>query len=110
MINWNDSGSTVIKATLDQVEKEKIGYTLLKQDVIKCGNCNKPLVSVIMVQNNDDRHAIKAYCPYCKDCSFWYQITGKICIQAVEGLSMIDMPTNIRNGINFTEIKVAKNG
>jgi DNA-directed RNA polymerase subunit RPC12/RpoP len=110
-MDYRDTSSTLIKTPVDfEVEREKQGYELLKDDTIKCGNCSKPLISVIKVREEDTTTNIKATCPYCNDSSFWYQIKGKIFIQAVEGLAMADMPMKIQNGIQFTTIKVVKDG
>ncbi len=110
-MTYEEEGSTVIKTPVDfDVEREKRGYSLIKKDQIKCGNCQRPLIDLIKIKEDKEiETAIRAYCPFCNDCSFWYKISGKICIQAVEGLSILDMPMDIRNGIRFTNIKVVKN-
>lgn len=106
---WDDC-PPVLKVPVDQdVEREKRGYQILQDTIIKCANCQKELVEVIKIKENKKiKNAIKALCPYCNDCSFWCQITGEIALQAVEGLYMIDMPMDIRNDVRFTTIKVAK--
>lgn len=85
------------------------GYELLKEDTIKCGGCNKPLVEVIKVKKNDTTTIIKVLCPFCGDTSFKYTINGKIYIQAVEGLSIKNMPTEVKDNIIQTYIEVIKN-
>jgi len=85
-------------------------FNISKDDIIICANCNKQLLSVIKVKEDKNiQTAIRVQCPFCKDTSFWYKISGKIYIQSVEGLSITDMPVDIRNGIMFTNIKVKKN-
>jgi DNA-directed RNA polymerase subunit RPC12/RpoP len=101
---------TIITSLEHSTERTKQGYSVLKDGIIKCGNCNKNLLSVIKIQENNQQHNIKVDCPYCNDESFWYKIDGKICIQPCDGLSMVDMNTDIKDEIHFTEIKVIKNG
>lgn len=94
---------------LDPIEQQ--GYSLLKEDKIRCANCQKPLIEVIKVKEDSSINtAMRARCPFCGDKSFWYKISGKICVQAVDGLSIANSPVDIRNNIRFTNIEVVKNG
>ena len=101
--------SPVIKATVEERDRESCGYKLLKSDIIQCANCGKKLLSIIKIKDNEERHRLKAGCAYCNDESFWYHIDGKICVQPLDGLSMDEMSTKVQNEINFTTIKVIKN-
>ena len=102
--NW------ALMASVEQKERESQGFLLIKDDIIKCANCGIDLLCVLKVKDENVETAIRVDCPYCGDGSFWYKISGKIYIQAAEGLSIKDMPINIRNGIRFTDIKVIKHG
>jgi DNA-directed RNA polymerase subunit RPC12/RpoP len=100
---------TVIKASIDHnQEKQGHNYVLLKDDKILCANCNKELINVVKVKNNEEQHAIKSSCPYCNDESFWYQIDGKIFMLPMNNLRINNVTTNVRNSIKFTEIEVLK--
>jgi DNA-directed RNA polymerase subunit RPC12/RpoP len=83
---------------------------ILKEEKIKCAGCGKPLVEVLKVKEDKEINtAIRVRCPYCSDSSFWYKISGKIYVQAIDGLSITDAPVEKMNGILFTTIKVMKN-
>ena len=94
---------------VEQKEIEKQGYSLLQDDNIRCGNCDKPLVDIIKVKETDTSTAVKVHCPYCDDTSFWYKIKGKIYLQAVDGLHIASAPIEIKNEIIYSTIEVKKN-
>jgi len=104
----NEDG--ILSASRQEIEettREKLNYSILKDETIKCANCNKDLISIIKVKENQNQQsAIKALCPYCNDSSFWYRISGQIYLQAVDGLSIVDMPVKVQNGVIFTTIEV----
>ena len=83
---------------------------ILKEEKIKCAGCNKPLVDVLKVKEDKEINtAIRVVCAYCTDMSFWYKISGKIYVQAVDGLSIDNSPVVKQNGIFFTTITMVKN-
>jgi hypothetical protein len=83
---------------------------IIKEEKIKCAGCRKPLVEILKVKEDREINtAIRAVCPYCTDMSFWYKISGKIYMQAIDGLSIVDAPVEKMNGILFTTVKVMKN-
>jgi DNA-directed RNA polymerase subunit RPC12/RpoP len=96
---------------VDQISSERHNYTILKDDIVKCANCNKPLLDVLKIQEDTNIiSTIKVECPYCSDSSFWYKISGKIYIQSHEGLSITDMPIEKdNNGVIHSNIKVIIN-
>lgn len=94
----------------DSIQDRTKGYELLKEDNIKCANCKKKLVEIVKVKENENKvYEIKASCPFCKDGSFIYRISGQIFIQAAPGVTIEDMPMEIINGVMKTDIKVIKN-
>lgn len=71
-----------------------MGFKLLEESHIKCADCGKKLVEIIKVKDEDRIvKNIKAQCPYCDGESFVFRVTGFSYIQAVEPLSIEDMPT-----------------
>ena len=106
---YNGDGMIVVPVDTE-VERDKQDFVWIKEDKLICGNCYKPLLEVLKVKEDEKKvTAIRALCPYCHDQSFWYKISGKIYIQAMDGLSIADAPIDIRNDIMFTTIKVIKN-
>jgi DNA-directed RNA polymerase subunit RPC12/RpoP len=84
---------------------------ILKEDTIKCTNCKHELLDVLKVKEDKEINtALRVICPYCTDTSFWYKISGKIYVQAADGLSIDNNPVVKQNGILFTTITMIKEG
>jgi len=101
--NW------AIMTSVEQKEVEKQGFSFLQNEIICCGDCNKPLVEVVKVKESEQTTALMVKCPYCGDNSFWCKVKGKIYIQAIEGLYMAECPTVVQNDIIYSKIEVKKN-
>jgi len=89
---------------IEQVEYKQNGYILLKEDKIKCGDCNKLLIEIIKVKDNDGVKEIEALCPYCGGSSFLYRIEGETFFQACDPLCINNIETDFIN--NITRMKV----
>lgn len=108
-MNMMDKGSdnwALITPVDLEVEREKHGYKILKDDTIKCADCGKKLVDIIKVKEDESqRKAIDAECP-CGGSSFLYIITGHTYMQASEGRAIGDMPTEVKHGVMHMTVKV----
>jgi DNA-directed RNA polymerase subunit RPC12/RpoP len=92
------------------VDPAKQWTEILKEEKIKCAGCSKSLVDVLKVKEDKEINtAIRVRCPYCDDFSFWYKVSGKIYVQAVDGLSIDNNPVVKQNNILFTTITMVKN-
>ena len=95
---------------INKDNSEKKGYVLLKEDCIRCANCNKKLLEVIKVKEVKEMvREIKVNCPYCGDSSFLYRITGVVYTQAPDELSISDMPVDILENVIKMNVEVIKN-
>lgn len=83
-----------ILSTLDQVEREKKGYEILEDKMIKCGDCDKKLVNVVKIKESSKQNIILVNCPYCGGTSFKYRSEGEIIMQAVPGLIIDKIDTD----------------
>jgi len=107
-----NAGKDYEPVMLEQYESDAAAQwtEILKEEKIKCAGCGKPLIDILKVKEDKEINtAIRVRCSYCDDSSFWYKISGKIYVQAVDGLSIVDAPVEKMNGILFTTIKVMKN-
>lgn len=91
-----------------EVERERHNYKTLEERIIKCADCGLKLVEIIKVKENDGRKAVLATCP-CGGGSFLYEVEGQTLIQAVEGMSISDMPIETVDGVMHITIEVIKN-
>ena len=109
-MNKKDNWAIVTPVDLE-VEREKKGYELLTENVIKCGDCRASLLDIIKVLENDSIiKEIKATCPRCGGESFIYRMAGSSYLQAVSGLAINNMPTNIdKEGIIHMTVELIKN-
>lgn len=100
-----------IKLTVETKRKVVQDVFLLAQEnTIECANCRKALLHVLQGTGDDSITTfILVECPYCGDSSFRSRAKGKIYIQAANGLSIADMPMDIKDNIRYTTIKVIKN-
>lgn len=100
-----------IIATVTIPEQELLGYKLIKEDHIKCGNCNKKLLTVAKVKESPQKNYFIVKCAYCGDKSFKYLIEGKVYVGAADNLVMArcdtDYPTN-QTYISNIEMEKAK--
>lgn len=87
------------------VEREKRGYEVLEDKIIKCADCGIKLVEIIMVQDSKETKRVTAECP-CGGSSFIYEVKGKTFIQPVEGRALADMPMDIKDGVMYITVKV----
>lgn len=97
------------------VVREYLGYKLIKEDNISCGNCSHQLLTVVKVNNAPIKNYYIVNCPYCGDKSFKYLIEGKTYIGPADGLTLADVKTDYpldSNGgpikdvfINYVEVK-----
>jgi len=91
-----------------EVEREKQGFEILKDDTIKCADCGTKLVDIIKVKEDDSIvKVIKAQC-FCGGTSFLYEIIGQTYMQASKGRAIVDMPTEIKDGVIHMTVKVIK--
>lgn len=77
---------TDLIATVDLTTKESLGYKIIKEDHIRCGNCNKKLLNVIKVKDSPIKNYLIVVCPYCSDKSFKYLVEGKMYVGAADKL------------------------
>ncbi len=99
-----------IKFTIEKERKVQDQFLLAQENIIECANCRKALLNVL--QGTGDESIVTfilVECPYCGDSSFRSRAKGKIYIQAANGLSISDMPMDIKEGARHTKIKVIKN-
>lgn len=83
-----------LMASVDnEVKKTKKGYQVLEEHILKCANCGKDLIQILKVQENDQIQEIESECPFCGDSSFVKEVSGKIYIYSLEGVVIIDSPT-----------------
>ena len=94
---------------MEEVEIETKGYELLQDDTIRCADCGAKLVTIIKVLESDLSKCVKAQCP-CGGESYLYEITGQTYMQAIDGMAVEDMVTDINDGVMHITIKVIKNG
>lgn len=87
------------------VEREKHGYDVSEEKIIKCADCNKKLVEIITVQESDEIKMVIAECP-CGGSSFLYEVKGRTFIQPVEGRELGEMPVEIKDKVMHITIKV----
>lgn len=93
---------------VDQVEHEKQGCVLLKEDVIKCADCGKKLLNIIKVKESSTIKEIEALCPYCSGSSFLYRVEGETFFQAYNKLAIDDMSVDTIDNITKMKVKVIK--
>lgn len=102
--NW------ALMAKIDSIDREEGVYDLLFEDSIKCANCDSKIVDVIKVQENKEKQLqIIAECPFCGDSSFLYEIKGVVYLQATDGITIVDMPTEVDNNRTKMIIRCVKN-
>jgi len=87
------------------VEREKRGYEVLEEKIIKCADCGKKLVEIIKVHDDPTKKRIQCECA-CGGGSFIYEVEGKTYIMAVEGRTISDMPMDIIDGVMHITVKV----
>lgn len=90
------------------LDRESLGYKIIKEDAIRCGNCQKRLITILKVIESDIKNYFIVKCPYCGDKSFKYLIMGKVYIAPADNLVVgkvdTEMPTN-DTIINNMELK-----
>lgn len=87
------------------IDKEKV--LLLRHEKIKCANCRADLLEVIQTKEDKEKvTATKVRCPHCNDSSFWFKTSGELRFQTPDNLAIINVETNIRNGITYNNFTV----
>lgn len=102
----NKNDWALITSVDTEVEREKLGYQILQDDTIKCADCGKKLINIIKVKEDDSIvKDITVKC-YCGGSSFKYRIAGHTYMQAVQGVTITNMPTNIDGETNIMKITI----
>lgn len=84
--------NSIISPVDTEVQKEKVGYSVITDKTITCSNCNKKLLSVVKILEDPNvKHEIKVFCPYCEDESFIYTTDGKLAIGPLDHTVIADM-------------------
>lgn len=96
--------------TLDtEVERPVLGYELLDEKIIVCGDCKKKLVEVIKVKESNRINYITAKCPFCGDKSFKVKFVGHVFLQSTEDCLLANFDTTKKSDNEFvSEIEVIK--
>lgn len=83
-------------ASDETVGYQAAGWALLEEKFLVCPNCNKKLVSIVLVkEDNSPPKVFQAFHVKCNMKSFKLTVTGhKAIYQAVPPFSIIDMETN----------------
>ena len=91
-----------------EVEREKRGYQLLEDKIIKCADCGKKLVEVVKATEHQSKKTIMATCP-CGGSSFIYEVEGQTLMQPIEGMAIEDMPIEVDdNDVMHITVKVVE--
>jgi len=105
MYNMKDDGLARIASeindnatTPDDFESYK---EIVEETKILCSNCDKHLLTIIIVDKNHPESKLKVYCP-CGDHSFEYTIKGKAFQDVGPGIQIKDTEWN--PDTNFMEI------
>jgi phage FluMu protein Com len=79
----------------EPVSRESLGYVVIKDEFIRCANCNKKLLNILKVRESETKNYFIVKCPYCGDKSYKYEVSGKIYAGAAEGLVQVNCDTDV---------------
>lgn len=77
----------------DGIKLQRRGYSFVDEITLSCMQCNKKLVSIMIVQETSKLDKFKCHCP-CGGVSFSTKFYGKKYYQAVEPLSIDNIEMN----------------
>jgi len=70
-----------------------LGVQPLGDTILSCVNCDKPLVEItLMSKEFPYSWSLQADCPFCGDSSEPLEIQGKICVNGVSPVKVVDQP------------------
>lgn len=79
----------VIAVAEGDVEKELQGLEYGGETTLVCSNCDKELMTIMVVKSSQEVNVFSANCPFCDDESWKKEIVGKIMVAPIEDKTVI---------------------